>query len=92
MAGLLGASFSFAKRRLHLGYRDARLASDHPLGAAGSRVRGHEFHYATVEPMSEPDPPFAYVQDAYGGAEQAVGNRRGQVAGSFFHVLASEPA
>ena len=33
MAGLLGASFSFAKRKLHLGYRRARLAEAHPLGA-----------------------------------------------------------
>ena len=30
MAGLLGASFSFAKRKLHLGYRQARLAGPHP--------------------------------------------------------------
>ena len=32
MAGLLDASFSFAKRKLHLGYRQARLAAAHPLG------------------------------------------------------------
>jgi cobyrinic acid a,c-diamide synthase len=90
MAGLLGASFSFANRKLHLGYRQARLAEAHPLGAKGALLRGHEFHYATIETKGEGDPPFAFVQDAHGGAEQAEGNRRGQVTGSFFHVIAAE--
>ncbi|MGH6822099.1 MAG: cobyrinate a,c-diamide synthase [Methylocella sp.] len=90
MAGLLGASFSFAKRKLHLGYRQARLASPHPLGAEGAMLRGHEFHYATIEAKSADDAPFAFVQDALGGVEQAEGNRRGKVSGSFFHVIAAE--
>jgi cobyrinic acid a,c-diamide synthase len=90
MAGLLGASFSFAKRKLHLGYRQARLAEAHPLGAKGALLRGHEFHYATIETKSEGDLPFAIVCDAHGGAEQAEGSRRGKVSGSFFHVIAGE--
>jgi cobyrinic acid a,c-diamide synthase len=90
MAGLLGASFSFAKRKLNLSYRQARLAEAHPLGAKGALFRGHEFHYATIETASEGDPPFAFVQDAHGGAEQAKGNRRGKVSGSFFHLIAGE--
>jgi len=90
MAGLLGASFSFAKRKLHLGYRQARLAEAHPLGVKDALLRGHEFHYATIETKSEGDPPFAFVRDAHGGAEQAEGNRRGKVTGSFFHVIAGE--
>jgi cobyrinic acid a,c-diamide synthase len=89
MAGLLGPSFSFAKRTLHLGYRDARLASDHSLGPADARLRGHEFHYATVENSNEADPPFAFVRDAHGNMEQPAGGRRGRVSGSFFHVIAS---
>jgi cobyrinic acid a,c-diamide synthase len=90
MAGLLGASFSFAKRKLHLGYRQARLAEAHPLGAKGSLLRGHEFHYATIEAKNEGDTPFAFVQDAHSGAEQPEGNRRGKVSGSFFHVIAAD--
>jgi len=90
MAGLLGASFSFAKRKLHLGYRQARLAAFHSLGPKNSRLRGHEFHYATVEAKSEADSPFAFVQDAHGGSEEAEGSRRGEVSGSFFHVIAAE--
>jgi cobyrinic acid a,c-diamide synthase len=90
MAGLLGASFSFSKRKLHLGYRQARLAEAHPLGAKGALLRGHEFHYATLNATSDGDLPFAFVQDAHGGGEQAEGNRRGKVTGSFFHVIAAE--
>lgn len=90
MIGLLGPSFSFARRKLHLGYREARLASDHLLGAAGTRLRGHEFHYATIEEPAAPDLPFAFVRDAYGGAEQAEGSHRGTVTGSFFHLIAAE--
>ncbi len=90
MAGLLCASFSFAKRKLHLGYRQARLAEAHPLGAKGALLRGHEFHCATIEGGSSRDKPFAFVRDAHGGAEQAEGSRRGKVSGSFFHVIAGE--
>jgi cobyrinic acid a,c-diamide synthase len=90
MAGLLGASFSFAKRKLHLGYRQARLAETHPLGTKDTLLRGHEFHYATLDAKSPAEPPFAFVQDAHGGPEQAEGTRRGKVTGSFFHVIAAE--
>jgi len=90
MAGLLGASFSFAKRKLHLGYRQARLVEPHPLGAKGAILRGHEFHYATIEVGSSRDEPFAFVRDAHGGAEQAEGNRRGNVSGSFFHLISAD--
>ena len=35
MLGLLGHSTSFAKRKMNLGYRQATLRADCPLGAAG---------------------------------------------------------
>jgi cobyrinic acid a,c-diamide synthase len=88
MAGLLGVSTSFAKRKLHLGYRAACLAGDGCLGLAGTELRGHEFHYASITDPG-PDAPFAFVRDAYGGEAQPAGGRRGQVSGSFFHVIAA---
>ncbi|MFJ6830981.1 cobyrinate a,c-diamide synthase [Streptomyces sp. NPDC091209] len=36
--------------RLTLGYRDAVALSDSALAAAGTRMRGHEFHRTVVEP------------------------------------------
>jgi cobyrinic acid a,c-diamide synthase len=90
MAGLLGVSTSFTQRKLHLGYRTARLVANGCLGVAGSHLRGHEFHYARIESAGE-DTPFAYVSDAYGSEPGPDGSRRGLVSGSFFHVIASVP-
>src|SRR5271163_3455913 len=87
MAGLLGVETSFEKRRMTLGYREARLASDCALGTAGSVLRGHEFHYATIV-ASGGDDPFAHVRDVYGSPQAPSGSRRGLVTGSFFHLIA----
>jgi cobyrinic acid a,c-diamide synthase len=87
MAGLLGVETSFEKRWMTLGYREARIASNCALGAAGLVLRGHEFHYATIV-ASGGDDPFAYVRDVYGASEAPSGSRRGWVTGSFFHVIA----
>ena len=87
MAGLLGLRSSFATRKMHLGYREARLAADGVLGRAGQVLRGHEFHYATVTGQGG-DAPFAACRDAYGGDLAETGGRRGRVTGSFFHVIA----
>jgi cobyrinic acid a,c-diamide synthase len=35
---------------LTLGYRTATFQATTPLGPAGTVVRGHEFHYSTIEP------------------------------------------
>jgi cobyrinic acid a,c-diamide synthase len=87
MAGLLSLSTSFAQRKLALGYREARLLADSPLGAVGSVIRGHEFHYAT---LTEPDndAPLAELTDGQGRPLGSSGSRRGRVTGAFFHAIA----
>ncbi len=60
MLGLLPLSTSFAKRRLHMGYRLARLLADGPLGATGTPFRAHEFHYAAITAEDGADPLFAH--------------------------------
>lgn len=86
MLGLLGVETSFAKRRLHLGYRLARLVADGPLGGIGRSLVGHEFHYASI--VVNPDAPLALVTDAAGVAVAEAGSCRGRVTGTFFHALA----
>ncbi|MFG3156430.1 cobyrinate a,c-diamide synthase [Streptomyces sp. NPDC048219] len=49
MCGVLNASARMSER-LTLGYRDAVAVSDGALAAAGTRMRGHEFHRTVVEP------------------------------------------
>lgn len=89
MTGLLGHATSYERRRLHLGYRQARLLADGVLGAAGQRLRGHEFHYATVTEAGG-DEALAEIADATGSPLGVAGGRRGRVSGSFFHVIAAQ--
>ncbi|MFF3514594.1 cobyrinate a,c-diamide synthase [Streptomyces sp. NPDC002573] len=51
MCGVLDASARMSER-LTLGYRDAVAVSDSVLAAAGTRMRGHEFHRTVVEPAA----------------------------------------
>ncbi len=90
MLGLLDLATSFATRRLTLGYREARLVEDNVLGEAGTVLRGHEFHYATISGPGT-DAPLAEVTDAYGSVPKPSGSRRGNVSGSFFHLIAPAP-
>jgi cobyrinic acid a,c-diamide synthase len=86
MTGLLGLETSFAKRRMHLGYRQAELNAPIPGQKSGARLRGHEFHYASI--VAQPDPPLAVVHDANGGDVAESGSHRGRVSGTFFHLIA----
>ncbi len=87
LLGLLGHSTSFARRRMNLGYRQARLLADCAIGRAGETVRGHEFHYARItEPGS--DPALAEIADGLGRPIGPSGARRGKVTGTFFHAIA----
>ncbi|MBL1086385.1 cobyrinate a,c-diamide synthase [Streptomyces actinomycinicus] len=49
MCGVLDATARMTER-LTLGYRDAVAVGDSVLAAAGTRMRGHEFHRTVVEP------------------------------------------
>ena len=85
MAGLLGLETSYAKRRMHLGYRRAQ-----PLaGPYRQPLAGHEFHYATI--LAQPDAPLARVSDANGDAVPETGSHRGHASGSFFHLIGAAP-
>ncbi|TNC16264.1 cobyrinate a,c-diamide synthase [Methylobacterium terricola] len=88
MAGLLPVATSYARRRLHLGYRIATLAGPSALGSAGQGLVGHEFHYASeLTPPPGPDEALAEVTDAEGRPLGPAGHRRGRVSGSFFHLV-----
>ena len=88
MAGLLGLVTSYETRKLHLGYRRAVLHAPMPGQGAGAALRGHEFHYSTI--IAQPDAPLAAVTDADGTPVPETGSRRGQVTGTFFHLITGE--
>jgi cobyrinic acid a,c-diamide synthase len=86
MSGLLPLNSSIAERRLHLGYRVATLYDSGPLGAAGSSMSTHEFHYATAVERPEESSPLFRITDA-DGEVRTVGLARGRVCGSFLHLI-----
>ncbi len=81
MAGLLPLQTSFAKRKLHLGYR--HLAA--PKGPFQGQYKGHEFHYATT--LKADGPPLFEAQDAEGTNLPPMGLVQGRVSGSFAHII-----
>lgn len=86
MAGLLPLETSFSAPRLHLGYREVRLARSAPLGRAAAVFRGHEFHYATMV-REGPAAPLWAAGDACGSDLGRAGLRQGSVFGSFIHLI-----
>lgn len=90
MAGLLGLVTSYEKRKFNLGYRRAVLDAPMPGFAAGAALRGHEFHYSSI--LEQPDAGLAQVFDADGNPVAQTGSRRGNVTGTFFHLITGEAA
>ncbi len=86
MADLLPLESSFARPRLHLGYRRVATAAEGPLGPEGVEFRGHEFHYAEAADEGPGDPLFRCT-DARGTDLGAAGLVQGTVMGSFVHLI-----
>ncbi|MEV5381550.1 cobyrinate a,c-diamide synthase [Streptomyces sp. NPDC052721] len=87
MCGVLDATARMTER-LTLGYRDAVAVGDSVLAAAGTRMRGHEFHRTVVEPGAGAAPAWgvrAPVRRVEGFVQQGV-------HASYLHThWASEP-
>ncbi len=83
MCGVLPARAQMGERLAALGYREATASTATPWLAAGTRVRGHEFHYARVEPGASAPPAWTL---AARGSERVEGFVAGGVQASFLHV------
>lgn len=83
MLGLLPLVTSYSTRKRHLGYR--RIT---PLDATffASPMTAHEFHYASIVSEGAADRLFS-AEDALGTSLGDVGLLRGNVAGSFMHLI-----
>jgi cobyrinic acid a,c-diamide synthase len=82
MAGLLPVTTSFADRKLTLGYRSLK-----PLAGPWTKpLRAHEFHFSTIHDEGAALRLFE-AEDAEGHALGAIGLRRGNVMGSYAHVI-----
>ncbi|MFI0740463.1 cobyrinate a,c-diamide synthase [Streptomyces sp. NPDC021100] len=81
MCGVLPAEARMSPR-LTLGYREAVALADNPLAAAGTRVRGHEFHRTVVEPGAGPAPAWGFTAPE----RRVEGYAAGGVHASYLHV------
>lgn len=61
MCGVLDADARMSER-LTLGYREAVAVGDSVLAAAGTRLRGHEFHRTVLEPGAGAAPAWGLVR------------------------------
>ena len=87
MVGLVPGA-SAMQQRLTIGYREVTALRDSPLAVAGQMVRGHEFHYSTVETAAG---SAAYV-NTEGGLEGYVTGPADNVLASYLHVhLGTDP-
>ena len=84
MLGLLNLETSFAKRKLHLGYRDLE-ASNFVYGA---KLKAHEFHYTSA--VREEGEPLFKARDAIGTELGSFGLRNSNVMGSYMHIIEVE--
>ncbi|MFI8988400.1 cobyrinate a,c-diamide synthase [Streptomyces antimycoticus] len=81
MCGVLTAEARMSER-LTLGYREAVAISDTALAAAGTRVRGHEFHRTTIVPGAGAEPAWGLVHPE----RRTEGFAQGNVHASYLHV------
>lgn len=85
MLNLLALETSFEKRKLHLGYRRIKgLAA----GFSGLNYTGHEFHYTTA--LTEDGDALFEAADASGNDLGKCGLCRGNVMGSYLHLVAAK--
>ena len=91
MAGCFNLHCRMSKRLRSLGYREVVMAEDTILGEKGLAVRGHEFHYSSLD---EHDSPSIYTAIDKSGQTRVVdGFQVGRTLGSYFHMhFKSQPA
>lgn len=92
MVGVFPTVADIARKRLSLGYREVHLVKDCPLGKAGEKTRGHEFHYSEIR---EPPSGFlkAYILETEGESPREEGYLYKNVLGTYVHQhFGSNPA
>ena len=85
MFGLLGLITSYEKRKLHLGYRLAKIKNNLNHYSKFKTIRGHEFHYSSI--ISQPDQELYQVFDANNNKVSETGSIKDNVTGTFFHAI-----
>lgn len=86
MIGALPFETNMKSRRAGLGYREITFRENCILGRAGSRLRGHEFHYSEIAACANPVGTVYAVADAQDAECAPEGYSVGAVLASYIHV------
>jgi cobyrinic acid a,c-diamide synthase len=88
MAGVFPMTTRMLTRLKSLGYREVRLSRHTPLGAPGTCLRGHEFHYSELAEAtpSESVPTAYHLRGRDDQAPRDEGYLRRQCLGSYVHL------
>lgn len=93
LAGVLPGRAKMNRKLAALGYRELETRVPSCFGPAGTRLRGHEFHYSSAELPSGVVPLFAARNLRGEAVPSAAGCAAGNVTGSYMHLhFASNPA
>jgi len=89
MTGVLPIVFGFAKRPQGHGYTIIQVERDTPYFKAGTLIKGHEFHYSTVESWSGEDQNMAFAMSRGSGIVSGRdGLCRNNVLATYTHIHA----
>ncbi|MBI9089665.1 MAG: cobyrinate a,c-diamide synthase [Desulfobacterium sp.] len=88
MAGCFPFSVSMSKRLRSLGYREIALAEDTLVGRKGEVLRGHEFHYSSLDDDGvPPEVKTVYAVSLRDGTRTATaGFQVENTLGSYLHI------
>jgi cobyrinic acid a,c-diamide synthase len=89
MAGVLPAAFTFDPKPQGHGYVVLDTVGDNPFFSAGETLRGHEFHYTSMQKSANKEPAFAFrVRRGHGFDGQRDGLCHRNVLACYTHVHA----
>ena len=86
MVGLLPTTIRINPRRLTLRYVEVELGEPTLLGAPGTVIRGHEFHYSRMDEPPSNTRRVYRLRTRRGGGEQPEGYVCGTVLASYVHL------
>lgn len=89
MAGVLPIVFGFSKKPQGHGYTIIKVERDTPYFKAGTLIKGHEFHYSTVERWQGAESDMAYAMERGNGIVKGRdGLCRNNVLATYTHIHA----
>ena len=86
MAGVFAGQAVMTEKLQMVGYVEAELQKDSLLGKAGTKLKGHEFHFSKErEPIQQDKAPFIF-RKLRNNSEYPAGQQVKNVLGSYLHL------